>query len=129
MKVLIVDDDLATRIILESVIQRDIKGCEIVIANDGVEFLERIEKQNFDLIITDINMPNLDGLSASNIMHVIMEKTSPIIAITAMRQNELKYKELKGVFLKIFTKPFRLADLIFEVRKIERLSIGYQYSI
>ena len=57
--VLIVDDSESIRNLVEVYLQRE--ELEIVQAQDGADALERSRKQHFDLIVTDINMPNLNG--------------------------------------------------------------------
>ena len=68
MKILLVDDDLTVLEIIGSLLAQRMVNCQVVTVVDGLEFLEQVESQTFDLIITDINMPCLDGVSAANIM-------------------------------------------------------------
>ena len=63
MDVLIVDDSAAIRKILQRVLrQADIPIGEAYEAGDGIEALERLKDHKVDLILSDINMPNMDGL-------------------------------------------------------------------
>jgi two-component system chemotaxis response regulator CheY len=63
MDVLIVDDSAAIRKILQRVLrQADIPIGTVLEAGDGVEALAALAKQKVDLILSDINMPNMDGL-------------------------------------------------------------------
>jgi len=63
MDVLIVDDSAAIRKILQRVLrQADIPIREVYEAGDGIEALNRLKDHKVDLILSDINMPNMDGL-------------------------------------------------------------------
>ena len=60
--ILLVDDSRAVRQLVKFMISRHIDS-DIQEAGDGVEAVDKIKDQDFDLVITDINMPNMDGLS------------------------------------------------------------------
>lgn len=63
LNVLIVDDSSAIRKILRRVlVQTELEIEELYEAGDGVEALERVENNNVSLVLSDINMPNMDGL-------------------------------------------------------------------
>lgn len=89
-------------------------------ASDGLEGIQLFKKNNYDLIILDIMMPNLDGYSACK----MIRKTSniPIIFLTALNQEN---DELKGFELECddyITKPFSFNLLIKRVEAILRRS-------
>ena len=60
-KILIGEDDEQFRFIYEELLTRE--GYEITFADDGLEALDKLKAQTFDLIITDIKMPRMDGLT------------------------------------------------------------------
>ena len=63
LDVLIVDDSAAIRKILQRVLrQTEIPICTVYEAGDGVEALETLRQQSIGLVLSDINMPNMDGL-------------------------------------------------------------------
>jgi two-component system, chemotaxis family, chemotaxis protein CheY len=84
LDVLIVDDSAAIRKILQRVIrQTDIPLGEILEAGDGVEALQLLGTRSFGLILSDINMPNMDGLQFLSELKAKPEWSSiPIIMIT-----------------------------------------------
>ncbi|MGZ4974046.1 MAG: response regulator, partial [Limisphaerales bacterium] len=59
MKVLGVDDKIENLYLLESMLR--VFNCQFVGARDGMEALEKVQQQKFDLIISDILMPHMDG--------------------------------------------------------------------
>lgn len=82
--VLVVDDSTAIRKILQRVLrQTDLQLGEIAEAGDGVEALELLRKKRFGLILSDINMPNMDGLQLlSEIRGNNAYKAIPVLMIT-----------------------------------------------
>jgi len=60
-KILVVDDESGIRFLLSEVLIN--KGFEVSLASDGQESLDKLEQDHFDLVVTDINMPRLDGVS------------------------------------------------------------------
>ncbi len=84
MDVLIVDDSAAIRKILQRVLrQADIPIGEVFEAGDGVEALATLRRNRVGLILSDINMPNMDGLQFLTQVRAAAEwKTVPIVMIT-----------------------------------------------
>ena len=113
--ILLVEDDddtqkLITRI-LESV------PYDVTIAGDGIEALTCLEQKDFDLILSDINMPNLDGFKLTE---MINQKgiVAPIIFLTssASEQDEMRGFELGAV--DFIRKPIRKELLLSRVRNV-----------
>jgi CheY-like chemotaxis protein len=61
-RILIADDDPAVLLILRATLERMENGYGIVVAKDGAEALQEVLAQPFDLVITDVRMPGLDGI-------------------------------------------------------------------
>ncbi|MHB8882391.1 MAG: response regulator [Thermodesulfovibrionales bacterium] len=93
-KVLFVDDSSIMRLFAR-MSTRSIHGISMTEAQDGHEAIEKLEKEPFDLIITDINMPRMDGLQL--IRHVrMMGLKFPIIILTTCGEE----KDVEtGIFL------------------------------
>lgn len=85
-KILFVDDSSIMRLFAR-MSTRNIHGISITEAQDGMEAVEKIREELFDLIITDINMPNMDGLQL--IRHIRMMGLSiPIIILTTLGEEQ-----------------------------------------
>lgn len=84
MDVLIVDDSAAIRKILKRVLQQaEIPTGHVYEANDGIEAIERLKEQPVQLILSDINMPNMDGLQfLSHIKSNPEWKNVPVVMVT-----------------------------------------------
>ena len=59
-RILIVDDDVSIRKLLRELLFEE--SCTVKVAQDGKEALSMIEKENFDLVLTDTRMPRMDGI-------------------------------------------------------------------
>lgn len=83
-KVLIVDDSAVMRKIVErSLRQAGVEVGEVVEANNGVEALAMVKESSFDLILSDINMPMMDGLEfVRQLQEVDNAKNVPVVMIT-----------------------------------------------
>jgi two-component system, chemotaxis family, chemotaxis protein CheY len=84
MDVLIVDDSAAIRKILRRVLQQaEIPLGQVFEAGDGVEAVESLKRQKVQLILSDINMPNMDGLQfLSHVKNSAEWKDVPVVMIT-----------------------------------------------
>lgn len=63
LRVLLVEDNLVNQKLATVLIKHE--GCEVVVAGDGVKALEALREQEFDLILMDLQMPNMDGMEAT----------------------------------------------------------------
>ena len=88
--VLVVDDSTTVRKFVAASL--NMKGFRVVTAADGVEALERMPAEKFDLIITDLNMPDMDGFEFIRTLRETPEyREIPIIVLSSM--NDLKNKD------------------------------------
>jgi DNA-binding response OmpR family regulator len=99
-RILIAEDDPGSREIIT--IRATERGYEVVTVTNGFELLAMAAKEKFDLVITDLLMPDLDGTSATEIMKLQRDKT-PIIALTALSPNDVLL--VQATFTRIFHKP------------------------
>lgn len=116
-KVLAVDDSATIRTSISFVLKE--AGYEVVEAVDGVDGLAKAKDDKFNLVITDINMPNMDGIELTkNLRATEGYKFTPIIALTtenqASKMDEGKAAGATGWIV----KPFTSEKLIAVVKKI-----------
>jgi len=116
-KILIVDDDAGIRMLLSKFLERE--GYEIVSAEDGLEGVEEAKKTHPDLIILDVVMPRMDGLTAARLIKFYKPLSDvPIVFLTAKdadREIELAQKARAEVYI---TKPFDVHQVIKEVKNL-----------
>lgn len=113
MKILVVDDEKLIRDVICEYCENE--GYTIKEAENGLEALELVENQTFDLIILDIMMPKLDGFS---VCKELKQKRIPIIVLSARGE---EYDKLMGFDLGIddyVTKPFSPKELMARVKAV-----------
>ncbi|MFT7003705.1 MAG: CheY-like chemotaxis protein [Sulfurimonas sp.] len=116
LKVLFVDDEEAIREGTTTILKKFFD--DVVVCTDGVDGLEEFLKaKDFDIVITDIMMPKMDGIS---MVKKIKEINNDIftIFITASRSGLANHQELSDVLLK---KPISFEDIIMIMKKVENL--------
>jgi DNA-binding NtrC family response regulator len=108
-RVLVIDDEKSARLLLERVLSR--AGHEVVLVETGEQGLDRLSKDKFDLIITDKNLPGIDGLEVLRLARQNSPRLQAIV-ITGFPTPETKTsaKDL-GVFSYV-TKPFGILDIL-----------------
>jgi len=103
IKVLVVDDEKGIRFLLSEVLLH--RGFDVSLAKDGQESLEKLENNHFDLVITDINMPRLDGVSMLKNMQQTGREEKIIIMTGNPSDQRLMDKDLPQVVTRLH-KPF-----------------------
>lgn len=114
MRILIVDDEVKIRTVLKEYLIH--AGYEICEACDGLEAIQAVNTMPIDLIIMDVMMPNLDGVSA--IKEIKKEHDIPIIVLSARTE---EYDRLYGFDAgadDYVTKPFSLKEMVARVNVI-----------
>ena len=117
MRALVVDDSLTMRKVLGRLLERD--GYEVQVAKDGMDAIELLQFSTPDIILTDIEMPRMDGFGlARNIRDDVKTKTTPLIMIssrTADKHQNLA-KEI-GVDA-FFGKPVQDEELLTKMKEL-----------
>lgn len=106
MKILIVDDSTMLRDMLSYALNEG-GYSNVVEAVDGIDGLEKAKKDTFDLIITDVNMPNMDGILLVNELRSLPQYVkSPILVLTTERDGSMKEKGKASGATGWIVKPF-----------------------
>jgi len=122
VKILIVEDSPTMRQLVGFALKR-LPGAEIIEAADGVEGLKKINSNIFDLIITDINMPVMDGLKLiSLVRRDVNYRNIPIMIITTEGGAEDRERALALGADAYITKPIQAGQVLDTARSL--LGIG-----
>lgn len=117
MKVLVVDDEIYMRSLIEYNLIK--KGIEVVSATNALEALEKVEKESFDLILTDIDMPEMNGYEfCKKLKDNITTKEIPIIIISCKSQEADIKKGFDCGVRDYVIKPFDPKILIRKIGEI-----------
>ena len=113
-RILIVDDEQKMRRILQIILGK--QRYDIDLAKDGIEALDFFQRQQYDLVITDLKMPRMDGMEL--IGFIRREKPDvPVIVITAHGSVESAVKAMKSGAYDYITKPFENEEIRIVVSK------------
>ena len=106
MKLLIVDDSTMLRDMLAYALNEGGYN-DVTEAVDGVDGLEKAKLMTYDLVITDVNMPNMDGLELVAELRKLSEYSDkPILVLTTERSDEMKVKGKNAGATGWIVKPF-----------------------
>ena len=112
-KILVVDDEPGLRDVLSIMLKR--AGYAVTMATDGEEAIELLNKEIFDLVITDLKMPKVDGMAVLR----AVKSTSPetvVLIITAFASADSAVEAMKQGAYDYLTKPFQVDEVQLIVR-------------
>ena len=118
---LVVEDSPTMRQLIVFALSR-IKVLKVVEADDGVDALKKLPQQHFDILITDINMPMMDGLKlVSMVRKDEVHKDIPIIIITTEGAQEDRQRALSLGANAYITKPIQAPQIIDTVKGLLKI--------
>jgi two-component system, OmpR family, KDP operon response regulator KdpE len=115
-RVLVVDDEAGIRKVVRDSLERE--GHEVTTCVDGREALERLEDEEYDLIVTDLSMPRTDGLEL--VREARRRSAVPILVLTVKHEEREKVRLLDAGADDYVTKPFSTAELLARARALLR---------
>ena len=122
-KVLVVEDNEFNQFIAKSILEK--WHLMVTLAENGQVALEKIRKQQFDVILMDMQMPVLDGCSATKILRQELKIITPVVALTAFATQDAISKALNAGMDDYMTKPFE-EDLLY-AQLLKSLGITPEY--
>jgi CheY-like chemotaxis protein len=112
-RILIAEDQMASREALINLFTK--RGFDVEAVTNGADLLTVATDKKFDVVITDLIMPSLNGVSATDIMN-LHGNTTPVIALTGLSQQDISFAQEK--FTRIFHKPVDLTKLFDYVESL-----------
>ncbi|WP_278682721.1 response regulator transcription factor [Paraclostridium bifermentans] len=122
--ILVIEDDSNIQELIVEFLSAE--GYSVESANDGIEGIQAFKKGEFDLIILDVMMPNLDGHAVCKMIR--QSSDVPIIFLTALNQESDQVKGFELMCDDYITKPFSFTLLMKRVEAVLRRSSKYNES-
>jgi two-component system chemotaxis response regulator CheY len=114
--VLAVDDSATVRKFVS--VSLSMQGFQVITASDGMDALEKLPQQQVDLVITDLNMPNMDGFELIRALRENPQyKDLPVIILTSLTDEVSRETGAKLGVSSFLVKPFSLEKIQYEVSK------------
>jgi len=109
--ILVAEDDPVNMLLITEVLGK--MGVKVLTAGNGIEVIEMLQSQLPDMIFMDINMPEMDGFSATAEVRLLPApaRNIPIIALTADAMKEDRDRCMEAGMNDYISKPFRLEEL------------------
>ncbi|HDK16883.1 MAG TPA: response regulator, partial [Nitrospirae bacterium] len=120
LNILLAEDNILNQRLAVRILERE--GHAVEVAGNGQEVLEVLKKQRFDLVLMDVQMPEMDGIEAARIIRNSkgsgFDPEIPIIAVTAHAFEEDRQRCLKAGINTCITKPFKRQELFTEIERL-----------
>ncbi|WP_395327185.1 response regulator [Novosphingobium sp. BL-8H] len=118
IRILLAEDDQAMRTYLARALQN--AGYDITAVDRGTAALPLLESQHFDLLLSDIVMPEMDGIELAQ-RCADVSPTTKVMFITGFAAVTLRASR-EAPHAKVLSKPFHLRDIVMEVQRVFGLS-------
>jgi DNA-binding NtrC family response regulator len=115
MKILVVDDEEGARELFNTILTDE--GYDVTLANNGTDALARMQGDVYDLVVTDIKMPGMDGLQLLQELRKTGSKAD-VIMVTAYGEVESYLKAMSLGAAEYINKPIRIKELKRIVHKV-----------
>jgi two-component system chemotaxis response regulator CheY len=116
-KILAVDDSASMRQMVSFTLKE--AGYEVVEAEDGVDALEKAKGDSFDLVISDVNMPRMDGISLIKELRGLSQfKFTPILMLTTESGDDKKQEGKSAGATGWIVKPFNPDQLLNTIKRV-----------
>jgi putative two-component system response regulator len=119
-KILVVDDEKTVVEVHKKMLERD--GYDVVVARNGLDALEKVSTENPDLILTDLSMPEMDGLQlCEKLKNGKKTGLIPVVMVTAMDDFDNKIRGIETGADDFLAKPIRPRELYARVKSLLRI--------
>lgn len=119
-RILVIDDELDMLMLLRMIIENN-TDYEVETTNNPSEALKMVMKNDYDLVISDLKMPGMDGLELFDEVKG-MKPDLPLIIITAYGSLETADEAMKMGVADFITKPFRKDSILFTINRVLELA-------
>ena len=119
-EILIVDDEKVIRNVLKDLLTKE--GYRITTAEDGIDALEKMETTAFDLVITDLTMPRMDGMALLKHLRKHHRDTT-VIVLTAYANLESAVSVVREGAYDYIVKPFIVDEILYKIKNIFNIKV------
>ena len=119
-KILVIDDELDMLMLLRMIIE-DNTNYEVETTNNPSEALKLLTEKDYNLVISDLKMPGMDGIELFDELSEIRPKV-PVIIMTAYGSLETSEDAMKKGVADFITKPFRKDSILFTINRVLELA-------
>ena len=122
-RILLVDDNMVNRQVAGEILKKS--GCKVDVAVNGQDSINKAKKNEYDVIFMDIQMPDMDGVTATKkIKELGLKNLAPIVAMTAYSMKEDKERFIKSGLDDYISKPIKANELLNKIRSILHIEKG-----
>lgn len=115
--ILVVDDNMVNRQVAGEILKKS--GCEVDLAVNGQDAINKASKKDYDIIFMDIQMPDMDGVTATKKIRKIRNgKVGPVVAMTAYSMKEDKERFITSGLDDYISKPIKAQTLLNKIRDL-----------
>jgi len=115
LNVLVVDDNDCIREVLTALLSREGHRCES--AANGREAMEKVAQGHFDVVITDVNMPVMDGITLTRELTLHFADL-PVMIMTGQLDEQCRKSAFTAGAREVLGKPFEIAELMVRLHKV-----------
>jgi CheY-like chemotaxis protein len=117
ISVLLIEDNKINQLVTQKTIMK--LNCIVTTVENGLDALDLLNRTSFDLIITDINLPDITGFETT--IKIREQKIqTPVFAITAHSYEEINQQAIESGMDAVFVKPFKIGELAAKINAIVR---------
>ncbi|MBS1687697.1 MAG: PAS domain S-box protein [Bacteroidetes bacterium] len=118
INVLVAEDNIINQKVVKNTLQR--QGANVMIAGNGKEAVEQMQGRIFDVVLMDLQMPEVDGYKATRYIRQVMKNNIPILAMTADALKGEAEKCFEAGMTGFISKPFEPNDLYLQILKVTK---------
>lgn len=127
LRILVVDDDFFTRKIIVKMLNNksfinaglEVLNCRVDVAESGKKAIEILENETIDIVICDIEMPEMDGIELCEIIRKSEQKRNlPFIFLSSNKAVEVRLEALSVGGNDYISKPFNLQELLVRIKRL-----------
>lgn len=117
LKILMAEDNSINQMVAKKMMAK--MGYDIDVVSNGLEAVESVKKHNYDLILMDLHMPEMDGLEATQEIRELGQENLKIFALTASAFHEDRRRALESGMDGFLTKPINVNEIVMSLKQCQ----------